>query len=111
MAEILVWSLCARRPPLLAAVFLLPPGTTSAAAGPCISPVFYRAGGKFKPRRGHQLFADLSGEPALIQEDLFFRRRRPAEHLVPVREAAEPADDAGMHLGPFQRVGVARGAV
>src|SRR4029079_18175799 len=49
----------------------------------------------------------LSLEPIRIKERLFLGRRGAAERSITVREAAEPADDVGVQLGPFQEIGIA----
>src|SRR5262249_29385037 len=54
---------------------------------------------------------ELTRESAAVEEGLLFRRRDAAEQLVAVREAAEPADNVRMQLGPFDRIGIAARAV
>src|SRR3974390_2367146 len=51
------------------------------------------------------------GKSAGVEEGLLLRRGGAAERRVAMREAAEPADDVGMQLGPFDRVRVAGRAV
>src|SRR5712671_7003491 len=53
----------------------------------------------------------LSRKPAAVEECLLFRGGGTAEHGVAVREAAEPADDVGVMLGPFDRLRVVGRAV
>ena len=49
----------------------------------------------------------LTLEAAAVEKGLLLGRGGAAEHGVAVREAAEPADDVGVQLRPFQQVGVA----
>jgi len=49
----------------------------------------------------------VTGEAAAVEKCLFLRRGRTAKERVAMREAAEPANDVGMQLRPFEQIGIA----
>src|SRR5882757_9631319 len=53
----------------------------------------------------------LSRKPAAVEEGLLLHRGGAAERFIPMREAAEAANDIGVMLGPFGRIRVAARAI
>ena len=58
-------------------------------------------------RRVQAIDFDLTPKSAVVEKGLLLLGGDAAEQRVAMREAAEPADDVGVLLRPFQQVGVA----